>query len=142
MHPDFGQPRRYSNDVALLKLKRPIVFNLLTQPICLPSPKGEDFEGWNATVVGWGWLDEENKGKHLHLILDIFPPPDFFAEIICEATVESSVRFSHLFNSQTQCISLREHLQSLEKRNTLLLNINHITSLNFKLRCPHLEFLT
>ncbi|GIY33477.1 serine protease 41 [Caerostris darwini] len=62
IHPEFGQPRRYSNDLALLKLKRPMVFNYYTQPICLPNPYTE-LDGRIATVVGWGWMNEIDKKK-------------------------------------------------------------------------------
>ncbi|GIX67754.1 serine protease 42, partial [Caerostris extrusa] len=62
IHPEFGQPRRYSNDLALLKLKRPMVFNYYTQPICLPNPY-TNLDGRTATVVGWGWMNEIDKKK-------------------------------------------------------------------------------
>ncbi|CAL1273453.1 unnamed protein product [Larinioides sclopetarius] len=62
IHPDFGRPRRYSNDLALLKLKRPLVFDAYTQPICLPDPD-QDLEGRNATAVGWGWMNEIENAK-------------------------------------------------------------------------------
>ncbi|XP_054719041.1 serine proteinase stubble-like [Uloborus diversus] len=62
VHPEFGQPRRYSNDLALLKLRRALEFDERRQPICLPDPD-QDLAGRNATVVGWGWLNELDKGK-------------------------------------------------------------------------------
>ncbi|GFS82969.1 plasma kallikrein [Nephila pilipes] len=61
IHPKFGMPRRYSNDLALLRLKKPFTFDAFSQPICLPDPD-QDLEGRNATVVGWGWMNEIEKG--------------------------------------------------------------------------------
>ncbi|GFY62964.1 testisin [Trichonephila inaurata madagascariensis] len=60
IHPKFGMPRRYSNDLALLRLKKPFTFDTFTQPICLPDPD-QDYEGRNGTVVGWGWMNEIEK---------------------------------------------------------------------------------
>lgn len=62
IHPGFGRPRRYSNDLALLRLKRPLSFDAYSQPICLPDPD-QSLEGRNATAVGWGWMNEIQKGK-------------------------------------------------------------------------------
>ena len=33
MHPDFHYPKRYSNDIALLKLNRPAIFNRCVLPL-------------------------------------------------------------------------------------------------------------
>ncbi|KAG8182626.1 hypothetical protein JTE90_009989 [Oedothorax gibbosus] len=62
VHPGFGRPRRYSNDLALLRLKRPLSFDAYAQPICLPDPE-QSLEGRNATAVGWGWMNEIQKVK-------------------------------------------------------------------------------
>ncbi|XP_042913548.1 serine protease 27 [Parasteatoda tepidariorum] len=70
IHPDFGKPRRYSNDVALLKLKRPLEFDNFAQPICLPDPD-RDYSNRNAMVVGWGATketDREERAKRLQKV--------------------------------------------------------------------------
>ncbi|VDO15352.1 unnamed protein product [Rodentolepis nana] len=42
------------DDVALLKLKKPVRFNRNVRPACLPYP-GEEFEaGTVCAVAGWG----------------------------------------------------------------------------------------
>ena len=46
------------NDIALLKLKKPIRFNEEISPICLPDAY-ENFEGQHCVATGWGvsgWL--------------------------------------------------------------------------------------
>lgn len=68
VHPNFGQPRRYSNDLALLRLKRPIRYSDQAQPICLPRSSDESYEGLNATVVGWGFQKEGEESEILLII--------------------------------------------------------------------------
>ncbi|KAJ0172182.1 hypothetical protein K1T71_012155 [Dendrolimus kikuchii] len=45
----------YYNDVAILKLHRPAVFNTYVWPICLPPP-GLQLDDQPAIVIGWGAL--------------------------------------------------------------------------------------
>ncbi|CAL1277043.1 unnamed protein product [Larinioides sclopetarius] len=64
-HPNYQQ-RYYYNDIALLRLERPVDFNEYVMPVCLPSPslplvKDKDLEGKQVTVMGWG--DESYGGK-------------------------------------------------------------------------------
>ena len=40
LHPDF-QPLNYNNDIALLRLDRPVRFTGLIRPVCLPKPHGQ-----------------------------------------------------------------------------------------------------
>ncbi|XP_054719963.1 transmembrane protease serine 3-like [Uloborus diversus] len=61
LHPDLYKPRRYNNDVALLRLSKPIHYDDYSWPACLPQ-FGEDFTGWQGTTVGWGFTDE-NGGR-------------------------------------------------------------------------------
>ena len=49
------------NDIALLKLSRPVQYKEHIIPVCLPKYK-QTFEGKTATVVGWG------RTKHGELI--------------------------------------------------------------------------
>ena len=62
LHPKFGSPARYSNDMALLKLQRSIKRTDFAAPICLPEDLQETFDGVNATVVGWGRTNEDVEG--------------------------------------------------------------------------------
>ncbi|XP_044584591.1 proclotting enzyme-like isoform X2 [Cotesia glomerata] len=52
IHENFN-PSSYENDIAILKINRPTIFNNYIWPICLP-PEGTSFENKNAIVIGWG----------------------------------------------------------------------------------------
>ncbi|KZC11080.1 Proclotting enzyme [Dufourea novaeangliae] len=52
VHRDFDQTT-YENDVAILRMHRPTVFNEYIWPVCLP-PIDQTFENKNAIVTGWG----------------------------------------------------------------------------------------
>ncbi|XP_058791264.1 transmembrane protease serine 9-like [Phymastichus coffea] len=47
----------YNHDVALLKLRRPVVFSKTIRPVCLPQA-GSEVAGKYGTVVGWGRTKE------------------------------------------------------------------------------------
>ena len=49
VHPQYNKVGEV-NDIALIKLKKPVIFNETIRPICLPSFTGQD----NLFVVGWG----------------------------------------------------------------------------------------
>lgn len=51
-HEDFD-PLTYFNDIAVVKLSRPTIFNSYIWPICMP-PVGDTYEGYMAVVIGWG----------------------------------------------------------------------------------------
>ncbi|XP_056467915.1 mannan-binding lectin serine protease 1 isoform X1 [Gadus chalcogrammus] len=58
LHPDF-QPLNYNNDIALLRLDRPVRFTGLIRPVCLPKPHGQDdwptpLPNTLGLVAGWG----------------------------------------------------------------------------------------
>jgi Trypsin len=55
LHPSYSSQRSFSQDVALLKLDKPVVYHPHIQPACLPSP-GEDFTYLLGTITGWGRL--------------------------------------------------------------------------------------
>ena len=50
-HPDFSQD--CFNDIAILKLAKPLRFNLNVQPACLPDFEPKPNSG--AWVSGWGF---------------------------------------------------------------------------------------
>ncbi|XP_023237211.1 transmembrane protease serine 9-like [Centruroides sculpturatus] len=56
-HPNYRNPRRYNNDIALLKLKNDIVYNKYTWPICLDR-NNVSLNDKIATIAGWGKLEE------------------------------------------------------------------------------------
>uniref|UniRef100_T1GQQ4 Peptidase S1 domain-containing protein n=1 Tax=Megaselia scalaris TaxID=36166 RepID=T1GQQ4_MEGSC len=51
-HIDFD-PLNYENDIALIRIEKPTIFNTYVWPVCMP-PIGEMWEGYNGIVTGWG----------------------------------------------------------------------------------------
>ena len=43
-----------ANDIALLKLSKPITYTDNIQPVCMPSKTAGSYNGEDATVTGWG----------------------------------------------------------------------------------------
>lgn len=74
------------NDIALLKLESPLIFNRWVKPICLPGPgrttashNGDDWiwgpsEGTICKTVGWGAIREKgpDRKSKLFTLLKIF----------------------------------------------------------------------
>jgi secreted trypsin-like serine protease len=58
VHDDYNFHLKDSpNDIALIKLSRPAIFNFYVAPICLPHTdrlKKFDLEGQSLVVAGWG----------------------------------------------------------------------------------------
>ncbi|KAL9893610.1 trypsin-1 isoform 1-T1 [Glossina fuscipes fuscipes] len=50
-------PDTYNNDIALLKLRKPVLFSKIIKPVCLPR-YNYDPAGRVGTVVGWGRTSE------------------------------------------------------------------------------------
>lgn len=86
-HADFDMAT-YENDIAILKILRPALFNSYIWPICLP-PMTNQWEGNRAVVIGWGtqffggphspvlmevtvpvWRNSDCQEKYAHRILD------------------------------------------------------------------------
>lgn len=60
MHPKYNIPTT-DNDIALLRLRRPIVYNTYAVPVCLPHKLMAEQELWRVrlhTVSGWGQRSE------------------------------------------------------------------------------------
>jgi len=53
-HPEWMNPTQLNNDVALIRLNKPVVFNSHVQPICLPSPNDAPATGTECYITGWG----------------------------------------------------------------------------------------
>lgn len=77
-HPDFSEPTILNNDIGLVRLENDVAFTKFISPLCLP-PEGEtgfgtsaygdgnsstldtsglNIVGHNATVIGWGAIDD------------------------------------------------------------------------------------
>ena len=52
VNQDF-HPKNFNNDIALIKLDRPVTFKKHIQPVCLPD-KDELLNGKTGYVTGWG----------------------------------------------------------------------------------------
>ncbi|XP_008544698.1 uncharacterized protein LOC103569261 [Microplitis demolitor] len=55
LHPEYIDSG-FINDVALLRLERPVIFSDYVRPVCLPD--SEPKSGTTCTVTGWGQLFE------------------------------------------------------------------------------------
>ncbi|XP_055908011.1 venom protease [Eupeodes corollae] len=77
-HIDFDA-QTYQNDIALLRVERPALFNTYIWPICIPPP-GENWEGWNAIVTGWGTLFFS--GPHSKVLMEVSVP--VWKQNVCE----------------------------------------------------------
>lgn len=63
-----GQYQPYTNDVALLKLARPVKFNNYIQPVCLPSGGQQPSNPNNCYASGWGRIYSKYKVLDLQWI--------------------------------------------------------------------------
>ncbi|XP_022176193.1 serine protease persephone-like [Myzus persicae] len=52
IHPDYDQAT-HANDIAILRLNRPTIYNSFIRPICLPKTNMEVYKK-TAVVAGWG----------------------------------------------------------------------------------------
>lgn len=67
LHPLFGQPKRLSNDIGLLRVSSDIPMGAFAVPACLPSAAADRrlyAPGRNGTVAGWGYVRELRLGEH------------------------------------------------------------------------------
>ena len=69
VHPDYVRNTQTHgialNDLVLLKLKSPVTFGHLIQPVCLPS--GDQHDTGMSTVVGWGSARNPRVSSKNHL---------------------------------------------------------------------------
>jgi len=79
VHPDFSEPTILNNDIGLVRLENEVAFTKFISPLCLPPPgetgfgtsaygdgnsstldtSGLNIVGKNATVIGWGAIDDD-----------------------------------------------------------------------------------
>jgi secreted trypsin-like serine protease len=65
LHPDWNSEEiDYDADISIVVLSDPVEFSANVEPICLPQPSYDEFEG-TGTVVGWGVSEHsEAAGEH------------------------------------------------------------------------------
>ncbi|XP_053674317.1 chymotrypsin-1-like [Anopheles nili] len=59
-HPNYDSRNSHLNDIALLKLQRPLEFSEYVQPVKLPESLFEvedDLDDLGVTLIGWGLLE-------------------------------------------------------------------------------------
>ncbi|KAI3361146.1 hypothetical protein L3Q82_013345 [Scortum barcoo] len=77
IHPGYKNPKGldYNNDIALIKLQDPIIFNSSVMPICLPPENATYVTGTIGLVSGFTVTDTDNrrilteKLQYVHLLL-------------------------------------------------------------------------
>ncbi|KAF9801678.1 hypothetical protein SFRURICE_018235 [Spodoptera frugiperda] len=50
-----------SNDIALLKLNKPVEYSYAVKPVCLPTNDDKSYTSQTAIVAGWGAMNETGK---------------------------------------------------------------------------------
>jgi len=55
-HPSYHSPKRYSHDIALLKLERPARLGRYVNLACLPQSVNAPVDGEKCWITGWGRL--------------------------------------------------------------------------------------
>ncbi|CAI5638749.1 unnamed protein product [Oreochromis niloticus] len=61
VHPKYNWKENLNRDIALLHMRRPVIFTDKIHPVCLPSKTVAKFlmsEGFKGRVTGWGNLKE------------------------------------------------------------------------------------
>lgn len=71
LHPGFQAQSDWDNDLALIKLKDPVVMTDRITPVPLPE-SGQTIDGGMGAIAGWGWgvgLSQSHWLKHIVLPL-------------------------------------------------------------------------
>ncbi|CAL8117608.1 unnamed protein product [Orchesella dallaii] len=70
MHPQYSR-RTIDNDVALLKLVKPVKLDNVIIPVCLPANNEHSFENFTATAAGWGATKESGSTSNILRKVDV-----------------------------------------------------------------------
>ncbi|ALC44773.1 CG9372, partial [Drosophila busckii] len=70
LHADFDS-LSYENDIGLIRIERPTLFNSYIWPVCMP-PLNEDWTGRHAIVMGWG--TQTFSGPHSKVLMEASLP--------------------------------------------------------------------
>ncbi|KAH8358736.1 hypothetical protein KR093_002081, partial [Drosophila rubida] len=95
VHPNFSSPELY-NDIGLIKLAEPVVFDRYKHPACLPFVNGYDIESFIA--VGWGStrLAGRSSSKLLKVKLELV------VDEVCRRVLEQSEEYPVGFAPNSQ----------------------------------------
>ncbi|BFF90581.1 serine protease snake [Drosophila madeirensis] len=102
VHPGYAHPIIY-NDIALLRLSRPVTFNEYKHPACLPFHDGSSDQTFIA--IGWGQVKvvSESSKKLRKVRLNNYGTR-------CSTTSEPNEELPNGYNGTTQiCIGSKEH---------------------------------
>ena len=64
VHESYDEPNRFSHDIALMKLERPVEFSDYIRPVCLNTEANETAIYTNCYATGWGRTAEGGKCLH------------------------------------------------------------------------------
>lgn len=67
LHLDYD-PATYANDIGLIRIERPTLFNSYIWPVCMP-PLNEDWTGRSGIVMGWG--TQKYGGAHSRILMEV-----------------------------------------------------------------------
>eukprot|EP00794_Sanderia_malayensis_P015693 gene15693-17276_t len=56
LHPGYSKKITYNNDIAVLKMASPVIFNRRIAPVCLPRQGTQVQLQKQCYVSGWGWV--------------------------------------------------------------------------------------
>ncbi|KAM6897995.1 tryptase delta-like [Lycodopsis pacificus] len=60
VHPDYNNNTLYNNDIALMKLQRPVIFTDYIRPVCLASSSSQFHTSTPCWATGWGRLGRDD----------------------------------------------------------------------------------
>lgn len=110
MHPNYSHPKRYNNDIALVRLNTEITFTEFVRPICFPKAPEDEKLGLNATVAGWGNIKDIGITAETTEIFttelcsfqssSIMSSSASSAHVKCEGTLRSGGTFSESITGQ------------------------------------------
>lgn len=83
VHPEYIPPKKY-NDIALVKLERPINFNSYVRPACLYTEQSISAE--KAIAIGWGHTSYAGSASDILLKVTL----DFVSPESCNMSYKSS----------------------------------------------------
>ncbi|XP_065091142.1 chymotrypsin-1-like [Ochlerotatus camptorhynchus] len=87
IHPGYDPFNSFVNDIAVFKLKRPLLFGESVQPVHLPRPCFEVPESVPAvTLIGWG-LNEDEVAPTILQRVDYYVVPNTVCDQIHDSTI-------------------------------------------------------